>query len=315
MRKETFIPDDLLRAVEVAVKRGYFDEGRCDINEWKNSFVARFLARWPKNGKTIDVFASVLGHLPTWKDITDRNLRDLREALSQGRCPSSVKTLCSQVMAVINSNAYDVNKGKDRLEVCDIGKSLSVKRNASQAVYITQAELERLHKVEPKKPIERYVKRVFMVEALTGARHIDAERISMHHCNKDTGLLTYRAEKTGKPVTVPIHRWLEQYLVSDDETPVTRLATFNDVLRSLCYRAGIRDIVTLTQRGKEKQGPKWQFISSHTGRRTFATLLFLHGTEVTTIATLMGHSSPQVTWKNYICAERRVDEHTLEFFQ
>lgn len=308
----SFFSVEVMRAVEVAAKRGYFNMQCDDINTWKNSFVGRFLARWPKCAKTIDVFASVLGHVPTWDDITDSNLRDLREALSQGRCPSSVKTMCAQLKAVINANAYEVHSGKDPLAICDIAGALKVKRNTSDAVYLTQAELERLHNVATINGNERYVKRVFMVEALTGARHIDAERITARHCNG--GSLTYRAVKTGRPVVVPMHKWLAAYLDEDNEAPVTRLATFNDLLRSLCCRAAINGAVTLTRRGEEQQGPKWRFVSSHTGRRTFATLLFLHGTDVPTIARLMGHSDPQVTWRNYICAEKEVDEHTLRFF-
>lgn len=312
---DVFIPFEVMRATKFASKRGYFIEGD-DIGEWKNTFVGRFFTRWPNNGKTIDVFASVLGHIPTWADINDRNLRDLRDALSEGRCPSSVKTLCAQVRAVISANAYEVHKDKDPMEICDISNSLKVKKNTSDAVYLTQDELERLHRVKTISPAERYVKRVFMVEALTGARHIDAERISLKHVNKRNDTLTYRAEKTGKPVTVPFHRWLGEYLIHhDQDQPVTRMATFNDLLRSLCCRAHINDVTTLTRRGQEQQGAKWQFVSSHTGRRTFATLLFLHGSDVPTIARLMGHSDPQVTWRNYICAERQFDEHTLEFFK
>jgi len=310
---DNFYPIEVMRAVTMAAKRGYFNEGD-DIGEWRKSFIGRFLTKWPNAGKTIDVFASVIGHEPTWEDITDRNLRDLREALAQGRCPSSVKTLCAQVKAVLNANNYDVHKGKDPLEVCDVNKSLTAKRNPSEAVHLTQEELKRLNSVKTLNAVERYVKRVFMVEALTGARHIDAERISSKHINKRANTLTYRAEKTGNQVTVPVHKWLAAYLDNDDVEPVTRMATFNDTLRSLCNRAQIIEPVTLTRRGKEQQGPKWMFVSSHTGRRTFATLLFLHGSSVTTIARLMGHSNPQITWRNYICAEKELDEHTLEFF-
>lgn len=311
---DTYIPFEVMRAVKVAAKRGYFSEGD-DIGEWRKTFIGRFLTKWPNAGKTVDVFKSVLGHDPAWKDITDRNLRDLREALSQGRCPSSVKTLCAQVKAVLNANNYDVLKGKDPLEVCDVNKSLKAKRNPSEAVFLTQEELERLNSVHTINAVERYVKRVFMIEALTGARHIDAERISVMHANTRKKTLTYRAVKTGNQVTVPLHRWLGQYLIHHDEDePVKRMATFNDTLRSLCCRARINEPVTLTRRGEEQQGPKWQFISSHTGRRTFATLLFLHGSAVTTIARLMGHSNPQITWRNYICADREIDEKTLQFF-
>lgn len=309
-----YLPIELRRAIAMAKKRGLFDEEKDDVKVWKNSFVGRFLTRWPNAGKTIDVFTSVLGHVPEWSDITDANLRDLRDALGNGRCPSSVKTLCSQVKAIINANTYDVHKDKDPLAICDMGNSLKVKRSASQAVYLTQKELERLHKVVPKNPAEAYVKRVFMVGALTGARHTDAERLSLKHVNTEKNTLTYRARKTGKPVTVPVHRWLPEYLDHDGVQEVGRLASFNDILRSLCYRAEIRDIVTLTRRGQEQQGPKFRFVASHTARRTFATLLFLHGSSIPIIARLMGHSDPQLTWRNYICAESKYDDHTLQFF-
>ena len=309
-----YYPFEVMRAVKMATKKGYYSDGD-DIGEWRKSFVGRFLTKWPNAGKTLDVFSTVLGHEPTWEDITDSNLRDLREALAQGRCPSSVKTLCAQVKAVINANNYEVRKDKDPLAVCDISRSLKVKRSPSEAVYLTQAELERFNKVKALNGIEQYVKRVFMVEALTGARHIDAERITLDHVNKRSKTVTYRAVKTGNQVVVPLHKWLMQYLTRNDvEGYVKRMATFNDTLRSLCCRAGINENVTLTRRGEEQQGPKWEFVSSHTGRRTFATLLFLHGSSVTTIAQLMGHSNPQITWRNYICAEREIDENTLRFF-
>lgn len=307
--------EEVLNGLRFAEKRGYYRMGD-DTEEWRKTFVGRFFTKWPKCGKTIDVFKSLLGHVPTWADITDANLRDLRDLLSEGRCSSSVKTMCNQLKAVINANMYDVRKDKDPLEVCDISKSLSVKRNPSEAVYLTREELERFHRVKPYSDTQQYVKRIFMIEALTGARHVDAERICLHHLDVKKGTLTYRAEKTGNPVTVPIHKWLMQYLVNQDQgvKPKT-LNTFNDTLRQLCFRANIRDIITLTRRGEEQQGPKWRFVSSHTGRRTFATLLFLHGAGIPDIARLMGHSDPQITWRNYICAEKEIDERTLSFFK
>lgn len=53
--------------------------------------------------------------------------------------------------------------GKDPLEICDVSKSLKVKRNPSEAVYLTQDEMERLHNVKTINAAERYVKRIFMI--------------------------------------------------------------------------------------------------------------------------------------------------------
>ncbi|UVV52623.1 hypothetical protein NXY15_24270 [Bacteroides thetaiotaomicron] len=53
--------------------------------------------------------------------------------------------------------------------------------------------------------------------------------------------------------------------------------TFNNNIRNICRKAGITEAVKVFKAGKEVEGEKWEFVSSHTARRSFATNLYLRG--------------------------------------
>ena len=70
--------------------------------------------------------------------------------------------------------------------------------------------------------------------------------------------------------------------------------------------------------GKEETGKKYRFISSHTGRRSFATNLSKKGVPLEQIAVMMGHTSNgkpniQMTMR-YIVGKTEIDSNTLKLF-
>ena len=141
---------------------------------------------------------------------------------------------------------------------------------------------------------------------MTGARRCDAERLSMNNCDIETNTLSYVPQKTpGIVVTVPVDERLNlRDLLREDSELDYCDDTFNIVIRKICKDCKIDSICTLRRRGKEETGPKWQFVSSHTARRSFATNLYLAGVSIEDIAILMGHGKNIETTKRYICAER-----------
>ena len=93
------------------------------------------------------------------------------------------------------------------------------------------------------------------------------------------------------------------------------LSTFNDTLRNICRNCGINEVITLFRKGEWATKEKWEFVSSHTGRRCFATNLFIRGADPSLIAKYMGHSSPEITIKRYIVGYRQADEKVMQFFK
>ena len=70
--------------------------------------------------------------------------------------------------------------------------------------------------------------------------------------------------------------------------------------------------------GKEETGKKYRFVSSHTGRRSFATNLSKKGVPLEQIAVMMGHTSngmPNIQMtQRYIVGKTEIDSNTLRLF-
>jgi integrase len=91
--------------------------------------------------------------------------------------------------------------------------------------------------------------------------------------------------------------------------------TFNSILRNICKECGISEEMTLYKRGATVTAPKYTFVSSHTGRRTCATLLYLHGCDIYTISRILAHSGVDVTAQKYVlCPIRQLSEETMAYF-
>lgn len=276
--------------------------------EWRRTFVGAFLTKYPKRSIIIKYLEEAVGHLPKWKDITDWNLQDFVITLNDNMCQSSVRTSCNMLKSVINANIGEVN-----IPSQNYAKILSVKKEPSQAVFLNEDEIRRIDAYVPENDKERCVKRIFMIEALTGARHSDAERLGIENIDKTSGELTYVPIKTtGCIIHLPVHKMLRKYLTEDSST--TDLGTFNRVLRDICHKCGITEKTAIFRRGENTTGEKWEYVSSHTGRRSFATNLFLRdNSDISTIQRFMGHSDPKITW-GYICGEKKPSNEIMNFF-
>lgn len=289
----------------VAIARGYFKNFS---QQWKHTFTGAYVWKHPNRVKTIDTFRDMLGHAPDWEDITDTNLKDFREQLGS-LTANSLKTELSEIKAIINDNIYEHPVPSKMYN-----KILTAKKQPSQSVYLTVAEISRIVAYVPRTDNERYVRRIFLIEALTGARNVDSSRISMSNCDLGQGTLSYVSRKTHTLVTLPVHRSLVPILQEEiTGSEKMFLATFNYVLRSICRKCGINSTLTVYRHGKESTLPKYMFVSSHTGRRSFATNLFVNQVDIYTISRFMGHSSTEMT-QRYILGFRATDENAVKFF-
>lgn len=294
-----------------AISRGYFDDYERNPRKWKHSFVGAYLWKNPGRTKVIDRFAQMLGHIPTWEDITDINLEDFVEMMRSKMSPNSIRTIFAEMKAVINRHKYEMNVPSKRFS-----EILSQREERSGAVWLTEEEIMRIHKYEPCSKAEADAKRMFLIEAWTGARSCDVVRLSADECDWNTDTLTYMSQKTRTLITVPVHEHLMQYLRENETATPLCLDTYNEKLRVICEKVGITQNVTIYRRGAEQTLPKYCFVSSHTGRRSFATNLYVkYHADVSQIAKWMGHSSPEITMQRYILGYIKANDDTLQFFR
>lgn len=191
-----------------------------------------------------------------------------------------------------------VMKAANEQELTDNTKYTTFKNisEESQAVALSEKELDLLAKFDfSQSPRLERTRDLFLIGCWTGLRFSDFTRIKRE--NIKDNMLTIQQQKTNEFVTIPLHPvfisiW-EKYngvLPSDISN-----RQFNDNLKDVCKEAGINERVmkSITKGGKKQTTvyEKWQLVSSHTARRTFATNLYKSGFPSISIMQITGHKT------------------------
>ena len=295
---------------KASINAGYFDAYEENAREWQHSFVGKMLLKWPGRTNTLNRLREIVGHIPEWDDITDDVIDDFVLDVQESMSVSSAKTICAELKAVLNAN-------KRKVPSQDYNDKLTLKNEKSQFVYLTRDEIARIIRYQVIGDVERFVRRNFVIECLTGARLRDAQKLTINSCDIETGTLSYIPDKTsGIVVTVPVDEGMcLRNFLADKYRRECCGDVFNDTLRRICKNCRIDEPVTLKKCGEVITAPKYEFVSSHTGRRSFATNLYLAGVTLEDIALMMGHGTNVYTTRHYICAERKISMNVMAYFQ
>ncbi len=145
------------------------------------------------------------------------------------------------------------------------------------------------------------VKDIFVVQCLTGVRFSDLKAVvEAFNRDPDHGTVTIMNMKTKKQVTIPIHPWIKDIALEYagcQLPPPGSSQNFNTNLRRIAQESGLFDTI-LEKPATDEHGnwrtiktPQWEQLTSHTARRTFATLAVQRGTPVKVVMNITGHST------------------------
>lgn len=246
--------------------------------------------------------------LNDWEDLTKANLNDFRDYVTERVAQSTARTYFAVFKAILKRYEDDVDFCKDYADI------LKAKNEKPVKTFLTMRELERLERVEPSTPNEQLVLDEFLIGAYTGMRISDAREISEE--NMSNGFISYVSIKTGVQAVVPMKKGIaeriERVQANESELP---LMTYNRIIRRLCERAGITERVKVFKAGEHQKGQKWEYVSSHTARISFATNLANLGVPLLDVSKCMGHSSTQMTERYVVKTKAELDTRALKYFQ
>ena len=273
------------------------------------SFQKAFLQKYPNYEKVLVHYAIANKVRPQWENITKPRLARFVDCMKTALAPGTVRTYCAMFKSVLSLYSEEVTLPNGYADI------LSPPRAACQNIWLTDAELQKLLNYKPKNKGERFVRNRFCIGALTGARHSDYEKFTKE--NIVNGRLVYVSEKTKARVEIPLSPAVERLLNEKGAMSMPKnnisLVSFNDNLRNICKKAGITDKIKIYQRGKFSEGEKWQYVSSHTARRSFATNMHLKGINIYTICMLMGHTNTAMTERYIVCGLHNVPEQVNDY--
>jgi len=188
---------------------------------------------------------------------------------------------------------YALEKG---FPVCPdvFSKKFKVLDELTDQVVLTQPEIKLLEEISLPPRLD-HVRDIFLLACYTGLRYADLKNLTPEDFSDHT--LRVRTQKTSKIVIIPVRPKLKQILTKYKEgvPKIISNQKLNAYVKELCKIAGISQKVkaTKTMAGKihEITTEKYNLVSMHTARRTFATTLYMQGMDLLTIMALTGHKT------------------------
>lgn len=166
----------------------------------------------------------------------------------------------------------------------------------TESVYLNEKELKILQETDlSNKPHLERTRDLFLVGCWTGLRFGDLSRITSENIKDD--LIHTKQAKTGERIVIPLHPVVKMILNKYEGQLPTGISNqkTNEYLKDVCEIAKLNTDIHITEtRGgikKSVKRKKYDLITSHTARRSFATNLYKSGFPSQSIMKITGHKS------------------------
>lgn len=213
---------------------------------------------------------------------------------AEGLAKNTIGTRIKIVKTVLN---YASEKKGVRYSDAFRKKSFAKPSEETDSIYLNVDELNAIDALVLPKSLDK-VRDMFLIECDTGLRYSDVIRLTAENITEE-GLIKIQTQKTGKtiyaPMTPRVKRIFEKYDYRLPK-PISN-QNYNRYLKDIARMAGVTTPVTRTRtiRGvlTTTTVPKYQRVSSHTARRSFATNAYIAGLPTFSIMKITGHKTEE----------------------
>ncbi len=285
------IPIDLIGYIDF-----YLEYRKHEITEAlrkKNNVVKNKLIRFQKQRKKIILI----------KDVNDKFKNEfvdycIKQGYSQNTMQRElvfIKTFCKHARYL-------------GLEVHPQMDGLRLDRQKVQSIYLTFEELQQIEKTSDLPEYLENAKDWLIISCYLGQRVSDFLNFTYEMIRYEDGkpLLEFTQKKTGKIMTIPVHKKVIEILNKRDGQFPRQITdvNYNLYIKEVCEKAKLTQMVKGSKKvetaPKSKQYrketgmyQKWELVTSHIGRRSFATN-FYGKIPTTYLIYITGHSTEQM---------------------
>ena len=194
-------------------------------------------------------------------------------------------------------------------------EGLKLNKEKTEKIYLSLKEIDQIEAAQIDKPYLINARDWLIISCFTGQRISDFMRFNkeMIRVEDSKTLLEFDQQKTGKTMTIPLHNKVMSILEKNNGDFPKRISDqrYNDYLKEVCKIAKLhqkiqgkkqintsKDPLERKVRRVEGMYPKYELVTSHIGRRSFATN---HYGKIPTsyLIYVTGHSSEEM-FLNYI---------------
>jgi integrase len=163
-------------------------------------------------------------------------------------------------------------------------------------IYLSEKELFKIYELDlSKNPRLEKVRDLFIIACYTGLRFSDLIQVRNDNIVNEGRQIKIRTEKTSEIVIIPIHKFVKQILKKYKGLLPAAISNqkMNDYLKEISQLAEINSIVktAITRGGKTEHelNKKFDLVTTHTARRSFATNAYLKDMPTISIMKFTGH--------------------------
>lgn len=160
---------------------------------------------------------------------------------------------------------------------------------------------------------------LFIFGCVTGLRVSDIQDLRREHIRNNA--IMKKAVKTGQPLDIPLNA-ISSFILARYEgliKPLPEMSNqkLNDYIKVLGQLAGINTpLEKIREYGSNSKSitkPKWQWLSSHTARKTFSSLTLEKGGAAQNVMSLTGHKK-FASFKRYMNISRTEKQKTMNLW-
>ena len=240
-------------------------------------------------------------------NVTADTFYDIQNFLVRsGMRNSSIKTCLLKIMTVMHTYELELNLSPSWRKF-----KLTLPRKEENIIYFEQNELLELIHFESTNASLNRARDLMVLMCSTGLRFSDIF-FNGRECVKD-GVISLTTQKTKQQVTIPLTPVAKDIMERNNyQLKPISLTNFRKAIHKVCktlpslqYEETTTGFNGLNRVCVTK--PKWQFICSHAGRRTFINLCIEAGIPFSKITAITGHTN----WKTftlYADKKRKLDD-------
>ena len=192
-------------------------------------------------------------------------------------------------------------------------ESFKIKKEETTKIALSFDELKILEELDlTANPRLERVRDLFLIGCYSGLRFSDFSRLRPEHITTDKGqrMIEIDTQKTGEKVFIPLFPILETLLFKYAfAVPKISGQKMNDYLKELGQLAGMnkRLLVKNSAGGsrREMEMAKWEKLTTHVARRSFATNFYLAKMPAFQIMKITGHRT-ESSFRQYICIDSKM---------
>jgi len=304
-------PEKLRYELNVLLGKGPLT-GKMNLVNFANTVINESIngARLTKGGKKISPFTiksynSTLNHLKKYQEEVNKEIdidsiglkfyKHFTEYFNEKNYSTNTIGKNVKNLKVFLKEAYKrgITKNQDFLD-----EDFRVIEEETEKIYLNDSELEKMYSknLSNDKHLER-VRDLFIVGCYTGLRFSDLKQIKPQNFIKNETHLKIKTQKTGVPVIVPLHWTIKEIIrkYNGELPPPISNQKMNKYLKKIGEKAKINNLesTSITKGGMrvDKTYKKYELITVHTARRSFATNMYLNNVQTVSIMKITGHKT------------------------